>query len=59
MDQYNEFIYMKDFGAPMYSLIFALENNNINLDDITILPNGTDLGNDRIPWVRKRVKTHE
>ena len=29
MDQYNEFIYMKDFGAPMYSLIFALENNNI------------------------------
>lgn len=38
---------------------YELENSKINLDDITILPNGTELGNDRIPYIRKRVKVHE
>ncbi len=39
---------------------YELENQSINLDDISIIPNGTDLGNDRQPWPsRKRVKKYE
>ena len=39
---------------------YELENQSINLDDISIIPNGTDLGNDRQPWPsRKRVKNRE
>lgn len=38
---------------------YGLEDDRINLDNITIIPNGTDKGNDRIPWqsTRKRIKT--
>ena len=50
---------IENYDEDAIVTFYELENNNINLDDITILPNGTDLGNDRIPWVRKRVKTHE
>ncbi len=36
---------------------YELANDSINLDDVTILPNGTEKGNDRIPEpTRKRMK---
>lgn len=46
---------MDDCGEVTY---YEICNSCINLDDITILPNGTELGNDRIPHprIRKRVR---
>lgn len=37
---------------------YELEDDSINLDNITIIPNGTDKGNERIPWAstRKRIR---
>lgn len=42
---------MDDCGEVTY---YEICNSCINLDDITILPNGTELGNDRIPHARTR-----
>ena len=46
---------MDDCGEVTY---YEICNSSINLDDITILPNGTELGNDRIPHprIRKRAR---
>lgn len=38
---------------------YELEEQDVNLDGVTILTNGTELGNDRTPWIRKRVRVHE
>lgn len=50
---------IENYDEDAIVTFYELENKHINLDDLTILPNGTDLGNDRVPWVRKRVKAHE
>ncbi len=50
-----EAINMDECGEVAF---YKLGDDRINLDDITILPNGTEKGNDRIPWptTRKRVR---
>lgn len=52
----NEAIYNNDETSEV--AFYKLDDDSINLDDITILPNGTEKGNDRIPWpvTRKRSK---
>ena len=52
----NDAIYNLDDGLEV--AFYKLDNDSINLDDITILPNGTEKGNDRVPWpvTRKRSK---
>ena len=51
---------IKNYDGNDVVTYYELENQSINLDNVTIIPNGTELGNDRIPWpTRKRVRNHE
>ena len=51
---------IENFDGNDIVTYYELENQSINLDDINIIQNGTDMGNDRVPWPRrKRVKSHE
>ncbi|MEG0826724.1 MAG: hypothetical protein RR290_04740 [Clostridia bacterium] len=44
-----------DFSAGIVKF-YELNDKNLNIEDVILLPNGTDKNNDRTPWVRKRVK---